>query len=129
MTELPPGWSIDYDRGPDCLMVRLRIPAQAETAFSRKEGRLSNALWNLLENHLTYRLVLECDDAPTFGSELIGELVDLRKRIHDRAGMLRICGLSQENQSMLSAAEVAPHFAHYRDRRDAILGGRPMHAK
>ena len=128
MTELPPGWSIDCDRGPDCLVVRLRMPQRLERANREDRRRLASTLWNLLENHLTYRLVLECDEAPVFGSEVIGELVELRKRIADRAGMLRICGLSQENQSMLSAAAVAPQFPQYRTRREALMGDRPASA-
>jgi anti-anti-sigma regulatory factor len=121
MTALVEGWTLKVERGPDCLFVHLECAAGAPCDFSN----LADQVWALLEQHFVYRLVLELDGLPLLRSQLIGQLVLLHKRLAQHGGMMRICGLSARNQQALRTSRLEPHFPHYRDREDAVLGGRP----
>ncbi len=108
------------ERGPECLFIRLR-PHDLKDVTA--EG-LVNRLWALLEKHLTYRLMLEFDSAIVLDSEKISQLVLLSKRILQRDGMLRLSGLSRENQAVLEACNLEDLFPMYEDRHDAVMGAR-----
>ncbi len=110
----------EVDRGPDWLLVKIKhLADSADTPLARN-------LWSLLEQHFTYRLVLEMDEVDMLDSHLIGQLLALGKRIQDRDGILRLCGLSEHNQQMLDTCRLSNHFLSYRNREEAVLGpGRP----
>jgi anti-anti-sigma regulatory factor len=121
MTALVEGWALKVERGPDCLFVHLECAPDASCDFSN----LADQVWALLEQHFVYRLVLELDGLPLLRSQLIGQLVLLHKRLAQQGGMMRICGLSARNQQALRTSRLEPRFPQYRDREDAVLGGRP----
>ena len=50
-------WELSVDRGPDWLLVK----ARRKGGDAGAESSLAEALWALMELHLTYRLVLELD--------------------------------------------------------------------
>ena len=75
MLELARKWTMDVERGPDWLFIRLHGPENRET----EPWELANRLWQLMEQHFTYRLVLELDDVPLLSSYLLGQLVMLHK--------------------------------------------------
>ena len=58
MIEVAPGWSIDATRGPDWLFVRIHA---GDSQWGSADG-LADAIWNLLRQHFTNRVVLEMDD-------------------------------------------------------------------
>ena len=94
MVHVCTGWKLDVERGPDWLFVRLHGSPDADL-----EGEpLAEQLWSLLEQHFIHRLVVEMDDVPALRSNLIGQLVLLYKRIHLKGGMLRICGLTEQQR-------------------------------
>ena len=121
MLELAPGWTMEVERGPDWLFVRVHAPPDS----AAEKTNLAEQLWSLLAQHFTYRVILELDDLPILRSFLIGQLVRLHKRIHTRGGLLRLCGLSDDNQRVLRASRLEPPFPHYRSRADAVMGHRP----
>ncbi|HMO85554.1 MAG TPA: hypothetical protein PKC18_11620, partial [Lacipirellulaceae bacterium] len=82
-------WGVDVDRGPDWLFVKLR-PGTTDP------GDMADQLWKLADRHFVYRLVLEMDQLDTFPSRLMGQLVTLHKRVLQRQGALRLCGLRDE---------------------------------
>ncbi len=125
MQELVPGWLVEMDRGPNCLFIRLRTPQDQSVDASH----LADKIWSLLEQHSTNRLFLELDEVPVLGSPMIGQLLNLRKRIQDRAGLMRICGLSDDNQQILDRTRLGGRFAHYRSREEAVMGFRPSQPK
>ena len=74
MQELAAGWMIETQRGPDWLFVQLQASEE-----QRAEGNeLADSLWSLLEQHFTYRLVLELDrvEERVRGMDARGELED-----------------------------------------------------
>lgn len=117
MLTLAPGWELEVDRGPNWLFVRIRNP----DAESSEIPDLADCIWNLLQQHLTYRLVLELDGIDLLNSELIGELIRLQRRIRQREGVMRLCGLNAENRRILETCGLADRFAIYDSRRDAVL--------
>ena len=58
MLATAPGCQFEVDRGPDWLLVRLRKLEADCSGLSR----LADHMWQLLEQHFTYRLVLELDN-------------------------------------------------------------------
>jgi anti-anti-sigma factor len=122
MLELAPGWTIDMERGPDWLIVKLHGPEDGAA-----EGtNLAERLWSILAQQFTYRLILELDALPVLRSYVVGQLVLLHKRIHAHQGLLRVCGLSEANQAALRACRLDACFPQYRDRHEALMVFRPL---
>ena len=109
------------DRGPDWLFVRLQRP----DLNAADAPPLAAALWELLERHLTHRLVLEMDEVEYLYSDMVGQLVQLHKRLHNAGGVLRICGLSPANQEVLRSLRLDGRLPNYCDREEAVMGFRP----
>ena len=112
------GGDYEVGRGPDWLFVRpvLSSKSAADTL------PLHERVWSLMEQHFTHRLVLEMGDVVCLDSQLIGELLALYEQIHSHDGMMRICGLSSENQELLRKCELEGHFPRFRDREEAVMG-------
>ena len=121
MVQAISGWKLEVERGPDWLFVRLQGPPSGDT-----EGeQLAEQLWSLLEQHFIHRLVVELDDVPALRSCLIGQLVLLYKRIHQKGGMLRICGLTEQQRQALRSTRLDDRFPCYGTRAEAVMGGLP----
>ena len=118
MIEVAPGWSIDATRGPDWLFVRIRA---GDAQWGSAEG-LADAVWNLLRQHFTNRVVLEMDDLHFMSSALMGELVRLYKRVEGRSGLMRLSGLSSSNLDVLRLTRLDRCFPHFATRADAVMG-------
>ena len=86
MLPLAPGWNLEVERGPDWLIVKLHcLPDNVWDA-----PPLADLLWALVEQHFTYRLVLECQHLPLLHTMLIGAIAvvaagDLRPWRHAAA--------------------------------------------
>lgn len=119
--QLAPGWSLDVDRGPDWIFVRLHC----DDALAHDATELAEQLWELLQCHLSHRMVVEMDELPRLTSNLLGQLVMLAKRIHGTGGMLRLCGVSPSGEASIQAARLDRLFPHYGNRADAVMGQRP----
>ena len=112
------GWNVRVDRGPDWLFVRLSTSPEHNGDYNN----LADHLWNLLEQHFIYRLVLELDELVVLPSGLIGQLVLLHKRLHTHNGVLRLCGLSDVQRQALDACRLQNRFPHYNNREEAVWG-------
>ena len=117
MLAVAPGWELDVERGPDWLLVKVRSLDASST-----EPALSDSIWGLLEQHFTYRVVLELDQVRVLNSHLIGQLVRLYKLIRQRDGVMRLCGLTPHNLQVLQTCRLEDHLVPYRDREEAVLG-------
>jgi anti-sigma B factor antagonist len=117
MLDMAPGWEVAVERGPDWLFVKLNQPE----AGLEEAPPLAEQLWSLLEQHFTYRLVLEMDPVAVLRSHLIGQLVLLHRWITDRGGVLRLCGLSMGNRRVLETCHLDGRFPAYGNRMDAVL--------
>jgi anti-anti-sigma regulatory factor len=122
MVQIAPGWSVDLDRGPDWLFVRVHPPVDDLTPDTPP---LADAVWSLLEQHCLHRVVLEMDEMSRLYSPLIGQLMLLHKRIYNDGGLLRLCGLSSENQEVLHTTRLDGQLPNYADRGEAVMGHRP----
>jgi anti-anti-sigma factor len=118
MLAVVPGWELDVERGPDWLLVKIRNQDRTST-----EPPLADGVWDLLERHFTYRVVLELDQLSVLNSHLIGQLVQLYRRIRQHDGVMRICGLSPYNLEVLRTCRLEDRFLPYRDREEAVMAG------
>ncbi|HEX4129936.1 MAG TPA: STAS domain-containing protein [Pirellulales bacterium] len=121
MVTIAPGWELDVERGPDWLFVKLHC-AQENVWDSPP---LASNIWRLLEQHFTYRLVLECDELAVLHSTIIAELVMLQKRVMAHGGVMRLCGLSEDNRDVLARCRLTTRFPNNFDRAEAVLGSKP----
>jgi len=121
MLDLAGEWTLDVERGPDWLFIRLHGPenTQAEPA------NLAESIWRLLDQQFTYRLVLELDDVPFMSSWFLGQLVMLHKRIQRHDGMLRLSGISDGAFEAMRACRLEHSFSRYDTREDAVMGHIP----
>ncbi len=118
MLTLAPGCEIDVHRGPDCIILRVKNvdPDGLESL------PLAERVWSVVEQHFTYRVVLELNEVPHLNSHLIGQLEELYRWIREQDGLLRLCGLSPHNQRVLHACGLDEHLPPYRDRYEAFMG-------
>ena len=122
MQEISAGWSIDVDRGPNWVFATLHGPANGDA-----EGvAIAEELWSVLDNSMIYRLVLDMHEVPLLRSYLIGQLVMLHKRITAHGGVMRLAGMSNDNQTALAASRLDSRFPQYGTREEAVHGYRPM---
>ncbi len=118
MKDLANGWSADVERGPNWLLVRLHAPCEGTPECPA----LADGLWSLLQEHLVHRLVLEMDEVNPLHNEVLDQLLCLHERLSTEGGMLRICGLSEENRRLLQARQLDARLPAYNNRREAVLG-------
>jgi anti-anti-sigma factor len=121
LLELDREWSLELDRGPDWLYMHLRPP----NGKSAAEAPLAERICQQLEQSFCYRVVLELDDVPAVRSWMLNELVRLQKRVEEKGGTLRLCGLSPTNEAALKACHLLDHFPAFANRHDAVMGCRP----
>lgn len=113
--------SIEVDLGPDWIFVK---PVGADLRNAEFSG-FAEAVWRLLEQADLHRVVLELELLPILRSLLIGELVMLHKRVHAHGGLLRICGLSDNNHEVLRISRLDSRFPQYANRGAAVMGHMP----
>jgi anti-anti-sigma factor len=118
MLAIAPGCELDVERGPDWLLVRVANLDLAEP----DAPPLAERIWRLLQQHFTYRLVLELDQVCLLTSRLIAQLVQLHRRIEQRSGVMRLCGLSEENREVLHTCRLDDRLTAFQDRQAAVMG-------
>jgi anti-anti-sigma factor len=120
------GWELEIERGPGWLLVRV---CNSEV-FGDEMPSLAESLWSLLQQHFTYRLVLELDRIVLLNSYLIGQLIELYRRIREQEGVLRLCGLSAYNCRVLRTCRLEDRLPVFDSRREAVLGSAlPRHPR
>jgi anti-anti-sigma factor len=112
------GCAWDVERGPDWLLVRVRNLDQVAS----EAPPLAERLWRLMQQHFTHRLVLELDEVKSLSSDLIGQLMQLYRRIEAHDGVMRLCGLSSYNRQVLHACHLDDRLLPYGDRQEAVMG-------
>lgn len=117
MLKVIPGWGLDVDRGPNCLLVKIRRPR----GRAGDAPPLAEVLWAILEQHFTYRLVVELDQIKTLDDEILGQLLLLHDRIAEHGGLMRICGLSPRGRRLLLDRQLDDRLVPYQDREEAVM--------
>ena len=120
MLELASGWQMHVDYSPDWLFFRIENLGSEDI-----KSPLSESLWSMAEKHQIKRLVCELAENVWMNSLLIGQLVVLHKRAHLEGGTLRLCGLSDDNHSVLRVMGLGERLPNYATREDAVMGYRP----
>lgn len=120
MVEIAPGWVANVDRGPDWLFVKLHN----SDPLSDEGLCLAENLWEILRQHFVGRMVLELDEVD-LRSHLLSQLLALHRKIDCNGGVLRLCGVSDENQQVLRASRLEGRFPQFRSREEAVYGHRP----
>ncbi|MCA9188593.1 MAG: hypothetical protein R3E01_04460 [Pirellulaceae bacterium] len=118
LTGLAEGWTLEVERGPEWLFIRPNTSPGHQ--FDRVD--LADSIWQLLDEHLVYRVVLELDNLPILNSYMIGQLVRLKRRIATRNGLFRIAGLHEANLDALRVSNLTGHLDHYLNRHEAVMG-------
>lgn len=121
MLGIAPGWTLDVDRGPGWLLVKLGHPDPDASDVPP----LADELWSLMERHFVYRLVLDLDQIKLLHTYLLGQLVLLQRRIREHDGMMRLCGLSSFNEEVLRVHRLDVRLPAYNDVEEAIMGVTP----
>jgi len=121
MIEMETGWTLDVERGPDWLFIKLGCDAEA----AHDASGLAERIWSLYEQHFAHRLVLECDRVKLLHSDLLAELIAVHRRVTRHGGVVRVCGLSSLNQQVLHSAHLDNYLHSYATRAEAVLTGRP----
>lgn len=116
-----PSWTTDVERGPNWLFLRLHAPEKKAS----DSNDLADVVWQTMQQHLAQRVVLEMDDLKMLNSRLIGQLVQLQKRISSQGGILKVCGLNEAGQAALHSTRLDSQLPCYRDRTEALMGKRP----
>jgi anti-anti-sigma factor len=117
MLAIASGCDFEVERGPDWLLVRMRNLDRDES-----EIPLADRLWSIMQQHFAHRLVLELNEVDVLGSYLIGQLLQLYRRIEQHDGVLRLCGLSAKNRQVLHACRLDQRLLPYEDQQGAVLG-------
>ena len=121
LAEVQSHWTFDVERGPDWLFVKVHGPQNGDA-----EGvPLAEMIWDLMQQQFARRVVLELGELRILRSYVIGQLVQLHKRVYTHDGMMRLVGLSPDNYSVLVACRLNDRFPDYATREDAIMGQRP----
>ena len=118
MLAIAPGWELEVERGPDWLLVRVKAPG----GDAIDSPPLAEQVWALLQQHFTYRVVLELEEIEVLNSHLIGQLVRLHRLVGQHDGLMRLCGLSAYNQRVLQTCRLDQRFLSYQDRIEAVMG-------
>ena len=118
MLAVAPGCELEVERGPGWLLVRIANLDLAE--FDTPP--LAERVWSVLQQHFTYRLVLELDQIRVLTSRLVAQLVQLHRRIEEHGGVMRLCGLSPHNCQVLQTCRLDDRFMPYQDRQEAVMG-------
>ncbi|MCC6123649.1 MAG: STAS domain-containing protein [Pirellulales bacterium] len=118
MLAIAPGWELDVQRGPDWLIVTL----DGSDPERDDSPPLADRIWSLMEQHLTHRLVLKLQEVPILTSHLIGQLIDLYRRIREFDGVMRLCGLSAYNRRVLHTCHLDDRLPAYDNLHEAVLG-------
>jgi anti-anti-sigma regulatory factor len=115
-----PGWQIRTDVSLEWIFLRVTCsdleadgsPPIAETA------------WSLAEEHGVNRIVVELDASARLTSYLIGQLVLLHKRCYLAGGVVRLCGLSEQQFAVIQLMRLAERLPNYAGREAAVMGYR-----
>lgn len=123
MLGLSSGWVLDVERGPDWLFVRPAVPPEAEGES------LAESVWSVVKQHFIYRVVIECDHLEQLTSGFVAQFVGLQRRLQKHGGTLRLCGLSDENQTVLKSCQLDGLFPRFASRSQAVLAHRPLYPR
>lgn len=121
MHEFAPGWLLASDHLPHWLVVKL-VTFGGDAA---PEPPVASAILQLADEQSQHRIIFELADNVLLGSRLVGQLVELHKRLYLKSGALRLCGLSDHNFEVIRLMRLQDRLPNYATREAAIAGTLP----
>jgi hypothetical protein len=121
-------WVLSVDRGAgSCLIVKVARSqiSKLHPKSSRPladEKLLSALIWEILEQHLNFRLVVELEPDAQFSAKEKSDLLDLGQRVRSRGGMMRLVG-QPDFRLDRSHQDESDSLPCYADRNAAIMTG------
>jgi anti-anti-sigma regulatory factor len=118
MLAIAPGWGLEVERGPGCLLVKLGTPGPD----AADAPPLADELWSLMKRHLVSRLILDLKGIRYLDRQLLAQLLRLQRRIREHGGMVRLTGLSADNRALVVTHRLNGRLPVYNDFEDAVMG-------
>jgi anti-anti-sigma regulatory factor len=97
------------------------LQLQASGSVSNDGMHLADLIWNTLEKHFVYRVVLDMGQVEMLSDYVLQELIALSHRLRTREGMLKLYGLSATNRRILQRACLDGRLPTYATRREAVF--------
>ncbi len=113
--------SLGVERGPGCLFIRLSDPPRGWSS----QPLLAERIWAVLQQQFVYRVVVDLSDVVQVEPALLTQLLQLRRRVVQQDGVLRLCGVSPEGLEAISQAGLATRLPHFATRTAALMASRP----
>lgn len=115
-TECPDGaGGVRVERGPDWLFLAIDRPAV-------DGGDLAEGICRLVQASMVHRVVLELDRIDAVDERIAEAIGRIGTRVQEDGGIVRICGLSDENLSRLQGVSAAASLPHFGSRAEAVGG-------
>ena len=118
MIDISDGWGLDVEVGSQWLFVTVRC----KKGHTWDTPPLADSLWELVDTLSAHKLIVELAEVEIFHSLLIGQMIMLHKRIASQGGVMRLAGLSGQNQLALEVANLGSRFPWYQNRDEAVKG-------
>ena len=99
-------------------VVRFRECRMSALAEIEELGR---ELYELIEERVRRKLVLDFSEVEFFSSAAIGKLISLNGKVKARGGMLKLCNVRPEILEVFEVCRLDRVFDIRRDQRDAML--------
>lgn len=106
---------VRVERGPDWLFLAIDRPAV-------DGGDLAEGICRLVQASMVHRVVLELDRIDAVDERIAEAIGRIGTRVQEDGGIVRICGLSDENLSRLQGVSAAASLPHFGSRAEAVGG-------
>jgi anti-anti-sigma regulatory factor len=114
-------WTFEAERGPQCLFIKMHCDgAVGKTA---EEPAISESIWKLLSQHLTYRAVIDINQLQHVPENIGQEFQSLQSRVRQHDGMLRFVGHSEAFENAMEMLSL--DYQLFSSRENAMLGRAP----
>ncbi len=118
MIDIADGWGLDVETGTQWLFVTVRC----QNGHTWETPPLAETIWELVDKLSAHQLIVELEEVEILHSLLIGQMILLHKRITSQGGVMRLAGLSPQNQLALGVANLGSRFPWYQTRDAAVQG-------
>jgi anti-anti-sigma factor len=111
-------WNYDVQHASEWLLVRVHGPPHGDA----DGAALAEHIWQLMQQHQANRVVVDLSDFKILRSVVVGQLVQLHKRVFTSGGIMRLAGLSDDKYSVLVACRLQDRFRQYGTAAEAMRG-------
>lgn len=121
MHDFSPGWLLTTEQVPHWMIVRMTRYGDDPAP----EPPVADAVMALADEQNQHRVIFEQNGELLLASRLVGQLVELQKRLHLKSGALRMCGWSEYNVEVIRLMRLMDRLPNYPTREAAVAGTLP----